>query len=154
MKNTRPVQILLVEDDEVDAESMLRALRKLNLDNPLLHARDGCEALELLRAGENGEGVSDPYLIVLDINMPKMNGIEFLEALRRDEEHKNAIVFVLTTSNAARDKVQAYEYNIAGYLLKSNAGKGYTDVVGMLEQYWRFVELPTRPNAHRDSLYV
>ena len=83
--------------------------------------------------------------------MPKMNGIEFLEELRSDEEHKHAIVFVLTTSNAERDKMRAYKYNIAGYLLKSKAGKGFTDVVGMLEQYWRYVELPTGSDAALQS---
>ncbi len=139
--------ILLVEDDEVDAESMRRALRKLNIDNPLTHARDGIEALGLLRAEEGCERVTNPYLIVLDINMPKMNGIEFLEELRSDELHRDAIVFVLTTSNTERDKVRAYKYNIAGYLLKPKVGEGFTDVVGMLEQYWRYVELPAGPAA-------
>ena len=143
----KATHILLVEDDEVDAESMRRALRKLNITNPLTHARDGIEALGYLRAQNEHERVANPYLIVLDINMPKMNGIEFLEELRSDDAHKNAIVFVLTTSNAERDKIRAYKYNIAGYLLKSKAGKGFTDVVGMLEQYWRFVELPAGPEA-------
>lgn len=150
--DSKPVQILLVEDDAVDAESMMRALRKLNLNNALLHARDGSEALDILRADGDKGIAAAPYLIVLDINMPRMNGIEFLEALRADDVHRNAIVFVLTTSNAERDKLEAYKHNIAGYLLKSNGGKGYSDVVGMLEQYWRHVELPTPPSVRQQSL--
>ncbi len=141
--------ILLVEDDEIDAESMRRALKKLNIENPLTHARDGLEALDFLRGKEGCKHVVSPYLILLDINMPKMNGIEFLEELRSDDVHKSAVVFVLTTSDAECDKIEAYKYNIAGYLLKSKAGKGFTDVVGMLEQYWRFVELPVRADKAR-----
>lgn len=144
---SKPTHLLLVEDDEVDAESMVRALRKLNITNPLTHARNGIEALDHLRGVEGNDSIENPYLVVLDINMPKMNGIEFLEELRKDERHKNAIVFVLTTSEAERDKAQAYEHNIAGYLLKSKAGENFTDVVKLLQHYWNFVEFPSKLNG-------
>ena len=147
---SKPAHILLIEDDEIDAESMRRALKKLKINSPLTHVKKGIEALEFLRADGARYHEKSPYLIVLDINMPTMNGFEFLEELRRDDNHKNAIVFVLSTSNAERDKIRAYKDSVEGYLLKSIAGKGFMDVVEMLEQYWRFVNLSSRsalPNS-------
>tara|TARA_B110000858_G_scaffold193601_1_gene246476 strand:+ start:30198 stop:30653 length:456 start_codon:yes stop_codon:yes gene_type:complete len=149
---SKPTHILLVEDDEVDAESMARALRKLNITNPLIHARNGIEALNFLRGTDGHDSIKSPYLVLLDINMPKMNGLEFLEELRKDERHKNAIVFVLTTSEAERDKEQAYRHHIAGYLLKSKAGKNFTDVIKLLQYYWDFVEFPSVIKAKLRSI--
>lgn len=140
---TKPVHLLLVEDDEIDAESMIRSLRRLKIANPITHAKDGVEALAYLRGDEDFEAIDSPFLIVLDINMPRMNGLEFLEELRKDPELKNSIVFVLTTSEAERDIFEAYSHHIAGYLLKSRAGQDFSDVVGFLDHYWRYVEFPT-----------
>jgi CheY-like chemotaxis protein len=139
---TNTVHLLLVEDDDVDAESMIRSLRRLKIANPIVHARDGIEALAYLRGEDNLEKLPSPFLIVLDINMPRMNGIEFLEELRKDDKLKSSLVFVLTTSDAERDIVHAYNYNIAGYLLKSRAGSDFSDVIKLLDHYWKFVEFP------------
>ena len=140
-KNT--VTILLVEDDEIDYEAIKRGFRKSKIANPFIHAKDGVEALERLR-----DGMQKPFLILLDLNMPRMNGIEFLTALRQDPELKNSIVFVLTTSDDERDRWAAYEKNIAGYLLKSQAGRDFSNVIDMLDLYWRYVEFPPEKAPH------
>lgn len=136
------VQILLVEDDEIDAEAIVRGFQKQQIDNPITVVSNGIEALNALR-GEGGyERIPAPYLILLDLNMPRMNGIEFLQALRQDPQLKSSIVFVLTTSNSDRDKLAAYREQIAGYLLKQRSGINFADLVGMLDFYWRVVEFP------------
>jgi len=107
----KPVTLLIVEDDEVDVIGIMRALESLKIANPTIIANDGIEALEHLR-GENGrEKITGPYIILLDINMPRMSGLEFLEIIRSDPALKKSIVFMLTTSNADQDIVAAYEHN-------------------------------------------
>ncbi|MEZ4865794.1 MAG: response regulator [Caldilineaceae bacterium] len=137
-----PATILLVEDDEVDIEGILRAFRKQNIDHPIKIVRDGVEALNVLRGAEGYSRLRQPYLILLDINMPRMNGIEFLQALRKDTLLESSIVFVLTTSNAMEDKMAAYNEQVAGYLLKNNVGVEFTNLLTMLSAYWRVVEFP------------
>ncbi|MFN8489375.1 MAG: response regulator [Caldilineaceae bacterium] len=135
-------QILLVEDDEIDAEAIVRSFRRQQIANPITIVQDGIEALQCLR-GENGyTRLPWPYLILLDINMPRMNGIEFLEIVRRDVELKQSVVFVLTTSNRDEDKLAAYNAQIAGYLLKARAGKDFIDIITLLGFYERLVEFP------------
>ena len=136
------VTILLVEDDEVDVKSVQRGLKKLKVANAIRVARDGIEALEILR-GENGrEQLVEPYLILLDLNMPRMGGLEFLDVLREDEELSNSIVFVMTTSSADEDRVRAYDRNVAGYIAKANAGPSFIHAVEMLDHFWRIIEFP------------
>jgi CheY-like chemotaxis protein len=136
------VSILLVEDDEVDVMAVKRALRDLKVANPLFHAKDGIEALEILR-GENGrELIPRPYLILLDLNLPRMNGLEFLKELRQDPDLHRSIVFVMTTSAADEDRFRAYDQNVAGYVLKHNPGRTFLDPVMMLEHYWRVIVFP------------
>ncbi len=131
--------ILLVEDDEIDIELVERAFRSARIATPIVNAKNGEEALQLLRS----EGkVTRPYTILLDLNLPKMNGFEFLDALREDEHLANSVVFVLTTSNADGDKRAAYEKQVAGYILKTNVGKKCAKLVSLLEHYWKVVELP------------
>ena len=139
---SQPINILLVEDDDVDAEAIERAFRKQRISNPFVIVPDGVEALKALR-GEGGyEALPRPYMILLDINMPRMNGLEFLETLRQDPDLRSSVVFVLTTSNRDEDKVAAYDNYVAGYLLKSRAGADFVNLIGMLEAYWRIVEFP------------
>ena len=140
------IQILLVEDDEVDAEAIQRAFKKYKIANPVHRASDGIEALEILRGLGGRQALTWPYLILLDINMPRMNGIEFLNELRKDSHLNDAIVFVLTTSNNDKDKLSAYDRNIAGYMLKSRAGEDFIHLIEMLKFYWRYVEFPPRKN--------
>jgi len=132
---------LLVEDDNIDAKAFLRAMKKLKITNPVTIARDGIEAWELLKG--NGETrIERPNLVILDINMPRMNGLELLRKIREDAELRNLIVFVLTTSNDEQDKFEAYDLNVAGYMLKSDLGGSFMGAVSLVDQYWRVVEFP------------
>ena len=144
--NSRDVHILLVEDDDVDAEMVLRACRRRQVTNPFTVVRNGVEALEALRGQAGRQKLPRPYLILLDINMPKMNGIEFLHELRQDDDLRRSIVFVLTTSNNDEDKLAAYNSQIAGYVLKSNAGEDFRNVINLLDSYRCSVEFP--PEIH------
>lgn len=136
---TEEVTVLLVDDDDIDRESTKRAFRKARIANPIVTAENGEEALELLRRDAQQ---LRPYIILLDLNMPRMNGIEFLEHVRKDERLSDAVVFVLTTSDADRDKWAAYNNHVAGYILKTEVGDGFVKLISMLEHYWRVVELP------------
>lgn len=140
--NYKEVTILLVEDDDVDILATKKALRQLKIANPLVEARDGLIALEILRSLHAEKQTAPPVIVLLDLNMPRMGGLEFLETIRNDISLKHLIVFVMSTSEADADIWAAYEQNIAGYIVKSNAGKGFTDAMEMLEHYWRIIELP------------
>lgn len=140
--HSQEIQILLVEDDEVDAEAIVRAFRQHRLANPLTVVPDGIEALNALR-GESGQPrLPRPYLILLDINLPRMNGLEFLRILRQDPELRRSIVFVLTTSNREQDKMAAYNEQAAGYLVKSKVGPDFVQVITLLDCYEQLVEFP------------
>lgn len=134
--DTMPVNILLVEDDEVDIENVRRALRKRKIANPLFVARDGLEALELLER----EQVTAPVMILLDINMPRMDGLEFLKRIRKDDQHKNHTVFVLTTSARLSDLYQAYDLSVSGYMMKSDVGDAFIEALELVDDYWRVIE--------------
>jgi CheY-like chemotaxis protein len=139
MMDDRLINILLVEDDVVDVKNVERALRKNNVANPLFVASNGVDALEMLRKGT----VPGPRrLVLLDLNMPKMNGIEFLRELRGDPALAHITVVVLTTSNDDRDKVAAYDHHVAGYLLKPVTFANFVEVMATLNKYWSLVELP------------
>lgn len=143
MSNYQEVAIVVVEDDDIDAMAIERALKKQKIDNALHRVCDGLEALDLLRGKSAHMIVDKPYIVLLDINMPRMNGIEFLEELRNDDALRNTVVFVLTTSKADQDRLAAYDKNVAGYIIKSDVGSGFTEVMTMLESYWKIVTLPT-----------
>ena len=137
-----PVNILLVEDDDGDAKAVKRAFLKAKIANPILRAEDGIEALEYMR-GENGhETMKGPHLLLVDLNMPRMNGFQLVQAMREDPKLKRMIVFFLTTSKSEEDKAAAYDLNVAGYIVKQNAGIDFLNLVGMIDSYWRIVELP------------
>jgi CheY-like chemotaxis protein len=136
---SRPVNILLVEDDEVDVMNVRRAFARNKITNPLFVAGDGVEALEKLRGGEIPR---TRRIVLLDLNMPRMNGIEFLKELRQDPELASTPVVVLTTSNDDRDKVAAYDLNVAGYLLKPVTFAEFAELMAALNNYWTLVEIP------------
>ena len=136
------VTLLLVEDDDVAAEAMARAFRKAKIANPIVRARDGVEALAMLHDKSVPPTVSRPHLILLDLKMPRMNGLTFLQELRNDPELKQTIVFVLTTSDSEKDRYDAYKHLIAGYIVKSRAGQDFMELIQLLDHYWRVVEFP------------
>lgn len=143
MINQLKVNILIVEDDDVAAESVVRSLRKNAIDFPITLARDGVEALEILRHTHSDLSIERPYLILLDLNMPRMNGFEFLHEVRSDKNLRDSIIFVLTTSDADSDRMRAYEENIAGYMVKSAVGPQFSKLATLLDNYRSTVSLPT-----------
>ena len=139
MIEERMLNLLIIEDDEVDVMNVQRAFEKNKIANPLFIAGNGLEALELLRGGKIPR---ERRIILLDLNMPKMNGIEFLKVLRADDELRATPVVVLTTSNDEKDKIEAYNLNVAGYLLKPVTFSNYCEVMAALNKYWTLVEMP------------
>jgi CheY-like chemotaxis protein len=136
------VNLLLVDDDEVDVQGLKRAFTKSRIGNPITVARDGIEALEILR-GQNGKSkLPKPHLIMLDLNMPRMNGFEFLDEIRADNDLKNTVVFMITTSKAEEDKARAYGKHVAGYIIKQDPANTFMQAVSLLEHYWKIVEFP------------
>jgi CheY-like chemotaxis protein len=137
--NDRIVNILLVEDDNVDVMNVRRAFTRNNIANPLFVASNGVDALDALR---HGRVPSTRRIVLLDLNMPRMNGIEFLKELRADPALAPTPVIVLTTSNDERDRVEAYNLNVAGYLLKPVTFANFVELMAALNRYWTLVELP------------
>jgi CheY-like chemotaxis protein len=135
----RTLNILLVEDDEVDVMNIRRAFEKGKVLNPLFVAGDGVEALEILRGATMP---SERRLVLLDLNVPRMNGIEFLREVRSDPALRSLSVIVLTTSKEEKDKVEAYSLNVAGYLLKPVTLANFVQVMAAIDHYWALVELP------------
>ena len=135
----RQLNILLVEDDDVDVMNVKRAFSKNHITNPLFVAADGVEALETLRGGDLPQS---RRVVLLDLNMPRMNGIEFLRELRNDPALAATPVVVLTTSNDDRDKVDAYNLNVAGYLVKPVTFEGFCELMVALNKFWSLVEMP------------
>lgn len=141
----RDVNILLVEDDDGDAKAIRRAFAKAKIGNPLIRFQNGVDALAYLK-GETEQTPPRQYVVLSDLNMPRMSGIEFLEALRNDPRLRSTLFFVLTTSNDERDISAAYFNNVAGYILKSRAGDMFIELMSVMDNYWRFVELPVIEN--------
>ncbi|MCA9694611.1 MAG: response regulator [Nannocystaceae bacterium] len=134
--------VLLVEDDDLDVMNVKRAFAKNESDIAIERVPDGRAGLERLRA----EGFDTRNLVILlDLNMPKMNGIEFLRELRADPELHRLPVIVLTTSDDERDKVDAYDLNVAGYVLKPVQFSAFVAVMDAVEQYWNLQEFPDPP---------
>jgi CheY-like chemotaxis protein len=138
MSNYKSVSIFLVEDDDIDAMAVCRAFKKLKVANQVIRAKDGIEALEMLKSGK----VPKPFIILLDLNMPRMGGIEMLQQLRKDPYYGDSIVFVLTTSDLDEDRTKAYREHIAGYLVKTNLALDFSDMIDMFDHYWRLIEFP------------
>lgn len=137
---SRDVTVLVVDDDDIDVMGIDRAMKSLKIRNPLIRARDGVEGLAMLR---DPAIVHKPYVVLLDINLPRMSGLEMLAELRKDEILNPAVVFILTTSKIEEDKLRAYELHVAGYIIKSQVGDGFKRVMEMMDHYWKIVELPT-----------
>jgi CheY-like chemotaxis protein len=136
MRNSKP--ILLVEDDSVDAMTVERALKDLNVTNLLVHTLNGEEALNHLRAESNG----NPCVILLDLNMPKMNGVELLKIVKADDVLKSIPVVVLTTSQEEQDVVESFKLSAAGYIVKPVDYKKFVEAMRTIDIYWTLSELP------------
>jgi CheY-like chemotaxis protein len=139
MRSSQP--ILLVEDDDVDVMTVKRALKDLKINNPLVHTANGEEALEYLK----NNGNTRPCIILLDLNMPKMNGIEFLKIAKADDTLKKIPVIVLTTSSQQQDIIESFKLSIAGYIVKSVDYAEFTKAISTINLYWTLSKLP--PNG-------
>ncbi len=136
MRSSKP--ILLVEDDQVDAMTVKRALKEINVANRLEIVDDGEKALAFLQNSENER----PGIILLDLNMPRMNGIEFLQIVKTDDSLQKIPVIVLTTSRADQDKIDSFKLGIAGYMVKPVDYRKFVEVVKTIDLYWTLSELP------------
>ncbi len=137
------MKVLLVDDDLVDRMAVLRGFSRAGLDAEIQVASDGIEALAILRKPEEDVRMEHPFLVLLDLNMPRMGGLAFLEQLRQDPTLRRTVVFVLTTSDSDEDRLAAYDHFIAGYILKSRAGRNFEELLKLLQAYWSVVILPT-----------
>lgn len=127
--------VLLVEDDDVDAEALIRAFKRHHMPNLVTHVVDGVEALAVLRGTNDKPPLPEPHLILLDLNLPRMSGLEFLTAIRQDEKLKHSTVFVLTTSYFEDDKLATAKHNIEGYVFKDDNNDGLSQVIQLLDLY-------------------
>ena len=139
-KNFDTVQVLVIEDDEADQEAVRRNFELRGLPNPLHFADNGALGLSVLRKLLRTS--TDPCVVLLDWKMPQMGGLEFLRQLRNDPEIAATVVFVLTSSDDEKDIIDAYGQHIAGYILKSNVGKAFDNVLRLFDEYFRRVEFP------------
>src|SRR5580658_1909758 len=135
---SRIFSILLVEDDIVDVMSVKRALRDLSVVSPLEVAGNGEEALTRLRKLE----LPLPGIILLDLNMPRMNGIDFLKILKADEKLRRIPVVVLTTSKEEQDRMESFNLSAAGYMIKPVEYAGFVEIVRTIQHYWKQSEMP------------
>ena len=136
MHRSRP--LLLVEDDQVDARTVKRALVELNIQDSVVHMPNGEEALAYLRSGVN----EHPCLILLDLNMPKMNGIEFLKEVKKDPSLRRIPIVVLTTSKEDRDVWGTFEHSVAGYMVKPIDYKKFVETIHTITEYWSLSVVP------------
>jgi CheY-like chemotaxis protein len=139
VRNHRNTNILLVDDDRVDVMNLERAFARGKITNPVFVASNGLDALGLLRSPGFPK---NRVLVLLDINMPRMNGMEFLRELRADPALSCTPVVVLTTSNEQSDRIEAYKLNVAGYLLKPITSSSLVDLATTMNQYWSLMEMP------------
>ncbi len=130
--------ILLIEDDQIDVMTVQRALKELHVTNRLDVAENGQQALHRLRTSD----IERPCLILLDLNMPIMNGIEFLRVAKNDPQLKRIPVVILTTSEEQRDKMESFNLGVAGYMRKPVDYRQFVETIRSIDTYWTLSELP------------
>ena len=136
------INIVLVEDDDVAAESVMRGLKRSGINAPLVWAQDGEMGLQVLRDADPERYAPRPRVVLLDLNMPRMNGFEFLQHARADPRLCDEVVFVLTTSDTDADRMRAYHEHVAGYMVKSAVGPQFAKLAQLLQSYQLAVRLP------------
>lgn len=133
----KSLRVLLVEDDEVDVMNVQRAFKKINASHTLDRASDGLEAINYLQ-----NCTELPQIILLDINMPRMDGVEFLKELRQSPKLKYITVFVISTSDSPKDLAAAYSHNVAGYILKPLSSQNFSIAIERLVNLWGICQYP------------
>jgi CheY-like chemotaxis protein len=145
MRSSKP--ILLLEDDTVDAMTVKRALKDLKITNQLVRVGNGEEAIAYLKDENNIK----PCVILLDLNMPKMNGIEFLRVIKADETLKRIPSIVLTTSKDDQDRIQTYQLSVAGFIVKPVDYIKFVEAMKIIDLYWTLSEMP---NSEQENTNV
>lgn len=130
--------ILLVEDDQVDKMTVVRALKEIHVTNPLVHRENGEEAVHYLQDPASEK----PCIILLDLNMPIMNGLEFLKAVKNDDKLKRIPIVILTTSEEQQDKINSFDLGVAGYMAKPVDYRQFVEVMRSIDAYWTISEMP------------
>ncbi|XDA96456.1 response regulator [Sulfitobacter sp. LCG007] len=142
-RETRDVTFLLVDDDEINIRAITRTIKKLRILNRTICARDGIEAIDILLSEvEANDGRLPPIIVLLDLNMPRMGGIEFLETVRADSRLSKVVVIVFSSSDVPADIQSAYKQHVAGYIVKESPSESFTRALEMLGCYSRIIELP------------
>jgi CheY-like chemotaxis protein len=136
------LSIMIVDDDKIDVMALRRCFRALDIENPVVEARSGVEALARLRGTDGLSAMAEPHLVLLDLNMPRMGGLEFLDVVRGDPALQRTLIFVLTTSAAPEDRNRCYDRNIAGYVVKQRDNRASMETVAMLQRYCTMVSFP------------
>jgi CheY-like chemotaxis protein len=137
-----PINILVIDDDDVSAEGVERSLAKTEMCFTVTVAADGLEGLEILRGEHDEKKIHPPMLVLLDLNMPRMDGLDFLQQIRGDAQLHKTVVFVLTTSNREKDRAASYQNHVAGYIVKSHAGPQFSKLAELLTSYGKSITLP------------
>jgi CheY-like chemotaxis protein len=135
----REIRILLIEDDEVEVEHIVRSFRQRHFTSPVICVNEASAALKMLRGQDNQPPLPRPYVILLDLHLPGISGLEFLQSLRQDPQLKSSTVFLLTTSASEQEVRKAYSLGVAGFILKDKAGEYYQHLIQMLECYLMLV---------------
>ncbi|WP_172327293.1 response regulator [Mangrovicoccus sp. HB161399] len=136
------MQFLLVEDDDLQGRNVIRAIQKARITNRIAWAEDGMEAIEILNGCHPWSRVSPPLIVLLDLTLPRMSGLEFLRTLRADPRFQSLVCFVLTGSDKSEDIAAAYDLNVAGVIEKSRVGEDFRSLLRLLESYWTVVRIP------------
>ena len=140
--NSPEVTILLVEDDDIDAATVVRGLTRADIRNSVVRARDGIEAMEMLLGSNGKQKLMPPYILLVDVRMPRLDGLGLVRRVRSNRMLQRTIVFVLTTSDSDRDRAEAYDAHVAGYIVKSNAPDQFHALARMLDYYLTIVAPP------------
>ncbi|MEM7516568.1 MAG: response regulator [Planctomycetota bacterium] len=146
MPNPDNLNLLIVDDDDVDVQAVVRAVRRAGLSFGLFTSRDGDEAMELLRK-ESSAPDAKPFLVLLDLNMPGKDGFEFLKELRNDKDLSKSVVFILSTSDHESDRERAHEHMVAGYLVKGELAPNYDKLVELISKYPSAGSSPAPPKS-------
>ena len=137
------ITLIVVDDDLGEVKAVRRSFKKAHIRNPIMHVVDGVEAMELLRSLE----APQKFIMLVDLNMPRMDGIELVQEIRRDPKLRKAVIFMLTTSDDQRDIAAAYDLNVAGYMVKFRVGEDFAELIKTLGCYSTLVELPEIPSS-------
>lgn len=134
------IKIIVIDDDDVDAQSIERSLRSADVNNEIIRAYDGIDALDLLKGANGKEKLTKPYILLIDLMMPRMDGITFIKTLRFESDITPEMIFVLSGTDSDEQCTQAYDLNITGFIKKDRAGRDFLRLTKILEQYYEVIE--------------